>query len=277
MMDNSIPVYNVTVPITKSALTLSVRGDFHYGTRGVDKDEMVRVFKREQDQHRGNQFVLYTGDIVENNLNSSVGHGYDIEIRDPDDQVKAMKDALIQVQRHLYGDAEFKKVDMKSQRILSAGVVGNHEYRTRNTAGIWLQEQMYLPAKIMDMKVQGLINLKIVNQKLRMEKTYRIYVSHRPNNSNATSIELILRSSKKKKADVPADIYVFGHYHRRLIHPDGAYNQNGQFKKVLYVVNPSPIMYMEYADWAGFSPLSSAWYVNVYLPLDQSSYAWGKV
>lgn len=275
-MENSINIYNITVPITKSALTLRVCGDFHYGLRGVSKDELIRVLEREQDQHRGNQFIVYPGDIVENNLNNSVGHGYDIEIRDPAEQVKDMRNVLIRLQKHLYGRSQFGKLHTNDP-VLSAGVVGNHEYRSRNSAGIWLQEQMYGPAKILDMRIQGLINLKIVNRKLHMEKTYRIYVSHRPNNSNATSIELILRSAKKKKADVQADVYVFGHYHRRLIHPDGAYDADGKFKKVLYVVNPAPIVYAEYADWAGFSPLSSAWYVNVYLPLDPQMYAWGKV
>lgn len=278
MESNNIPVYNITVPITKSELTLRVCGDFHYGIRGVDKEQLITTLKREQDQHRGNQFILYPGDIVENNLNNSIGHGYDIEIRDPDDQVKHMKDALLKLQRHLYGQTAFKKLSTKHlNKVLSAGVIGNHEYRSRNAAGLWLQEQMYGPAKILDMRIQGLINLKVVNKKLKMEKTYRIFMSHRPNNSNASAIETILRAIRKKKADVQADIYVFGHYHRRLIYPDGAYNNEGKFKKVLYVVNPSPILYAEYADWAGFSPLNSAWYINIYLPIDQNLYPYGKV
>lgn len=275
-MDNFIKVYNITVPITKSALCLRGVGDWHYGIRGVDLKEGERVLMREQDQHRDNQFTIYTGDMSENNLNGSVGHGYDIQIRDPSQQVKEVADSLKRLQLHLYGKSAFDRLDGRGP-VLSAGVVGNHEYRSRNSAGVWLQEQMYGPAKILDMRIQGLINLTIVNKKLRMQKTYRIYVSHRPNNSNATSIELILRAAKKKKADVQADIYMFGHYHRRLIHPDGVYDQNGKFKKVLYVVNPSPVRYAEYADWAGFSPLSSAWYVNVYLPLDPNQYAYGKV
>lgn len=275
MDDSSIKTYSITVPITKSALTLSIRGDFHYGIRDVDAEEGAKTFEREQDQHRDNQFILYTGDLVENNLTGSVGHGYDIEIRDPATQVKDIAAMLTRVQKHLYGSTAFNKLSLNSNTTLAAGVIGNHEYRSRNTAGVWLQEALYGPGKILDLKMNGLLSLKIVNKKLKMEKTYKIFVSHRPNNSNATSIETILRAAKRKKGDIPADIYVFGHYHRRVIHGDGTYDSNGQFKKVLYVVNPSPISYVEYADWAGFSPLSSSWYCNIFLPLQGN--AWGKV
>jgi predicted phosphodiesterase len=275
--NNNIKIYNVTVPITKSELTLRVTGDWHYGLRGVDKDQMMTVLKREQDQHRGNQFILYTGDLIENNLNNSVGHGYDIEIRDPATQIDITKNALKELQSHLYGVNAFRKLSTKRNQILSAGVLGNHEYRSRDTAGIWLQEQLYGPAKILDMKVGGLINLRIVNKKLRLEKTYRIYLSHRPNKSNASTLETMMRAMRKKKADIPADIYVYGHYHRRVIYPDGKYDSNGVFQKVLYAVNPSPIIYVEYADWAGFSPLNSAWYMNLYLPIDKNLYPYGKV
>jgi hypothetical protein len=270
-----IPVHKITVPITGTELTLSVRGDYHYGVEGVDLNDMVQALKREQDQHRGNQFILYTGDMIENNLNSSIGHGYDLAIRDPHQQKIEMRDALIELQKHLHGLSFGKVTDEKG--ILSAGVIGNHEYRSRNTSGQWITEEMYTPAKILDLRMNGLIELTIVNVKLKISKVYKIFVSHRPNNANATAVESILRNCKKKKADIPADIYAFGHFHRRVIYPDGTYNENGEFKKVLYVVNPSPITYMEYADWSGYSPLASGWHVNVYLPLEKEKYPYGKV
>jgi len=277
-MERNVPVYKVTVPITKTELVLSVRGDYHYGVRDVDLPEMEQVLRREQDQHRGNQFVLYTGDMIENNLNNSIGHGYDMVIRDPAVQLKDMRDVLVRLQRHLHGNA-FRnvKTDEDLRGVLAAGVIGNHEYRSRNTAGQWIQEDMYGPAKILDMKMDGILELNVVNPKLKISKLYRIFVSHRPNNGNATSIEAILRAAKKRKGDIPADIYVYGHYHRRVIQPDATYNEQGEFKKILYVVNPSPISYMEYADWSGFSPLSAGWHVNVYLPLEKEKYPYGKV
>lgn len=274
----NIPVYKVTVPITKTELVLSVRGDYHYGVNGVDLPEMERELQREQDQHRGNQFVIYTGDLIENNLTSSVGHGYDIKIRDPHQQKLEMKDALVRLQRHLHGSG-FKQVrtDGDHRGVLAAGVIGNHEYRSRNASGQWLQEDMYGPAKILDLRMDGILELTVTNIKLKISKLYRIFVSHRPNKGNATSVESIIRAANKRKADIPADVYVYGHFHRRVIHPEGMYNEQGEFRKVLYVVNPSPIAYMEYADWSGFSPLATGWYVNCYLPLEANHYPYGKV
>ena len=274
----NIPVYKITVPITKTELTLSVRGDYHYGVQDVNLSEMEHALKKEQDQYRGNQFVLYTGDMIENNLNNSIGHGYDMVIRDPAIQLRDMRDTLVRLQKHLYGRG-FRNVKTSGdlQGILAAGVIGNHEYRSRNTAGQWIQEEMYGPAKILDMRMNGIIELNVTNPKLKISKLYRIFVSHRPNKGNATSIEAILRAVKKRKGDIPADIYVYGHYHRRVIHPDATYNEQGEFKKVLYVINPSPISYMEYADWSGFSPLSTGWHVNCFLPLEANRYPYGLV
>jgi len=274
----NIPVYKIIVPITKTELVLSVRGDFHYGVEGVEIPDMLRVLKREQDQHRGNQFIVYTGDIIENNLNSSIGHGYDLKIRDPHQQKTDMRDALVELQKHLHGQG-FNRVQITGEprNVLSVGVTGNHEYRSRNASGQWIEEEIYSPAKILNLRMNGLIELTIVNHKLKISKLYRLFISHRPNKSNATSIEAILRNVKKRKGDVPADLYVYGHYHRRIIFPDGTYNENGEFKKVLYVINPSPISYMEYADWSGYSPLASGWHVNCFLPLEANRYPYGLV
>lgn len=277
---SDIPVYNITVPITKSELTLRVTGDYHYGLDRITTMEMVRVLKKEQDKHRGNQFIIYTGDLIENNLNTSIGHGYDIAIRDPAVQKDGMRDALVTIQKHLYTPQKFKSVRLTSNEmtgVLSAGIIGNHEYRTRNVSGQWLQEDMYGPAKILDMRINGLIILTIVNKRLRMSKTYRIFASHRPNKSNATSLEVIYRNCKKKRADIPADIYVYGHFHKRLVLTDGCYDNDGKFKKVLYMINPSPLFNVEYADYAGFSPVSAGWFTECFLPLDPDQYAYSHV
>jgi len=275
MKNNGIPIYKVTVPITSHELTISVRGDFHYGIDGIDMNEGIKTFKKEQNQYRNNMFVIYTGDLIENNLNSSVGHGYDIKIRDPHIQKEIVKDALINVSKNLYGDVQFKKVSDKNQCYLAAGVIGNHEYRSRKTAGQWLQKEIYEPAKILDMGMNGILELNIVNKRLNLSKVCKIFISHSPTTSSGTSIESIIRSCKRKKADVPADVYVYGHYHRRLIQSDTAYDENGNFKKVLYVVNPSPIHYVEYAQWAGYSHLGANWSCNFHIPLND--FAWGKV
>jgi len=280
MTETHIPKYKISVPITSDELTLSVRGDFHYGIEGISGDEMYRVLCREQDQHRDNQFTIYTGDLIENNLNNSVGHGYDIAIRDPAKQKNDMIKLLTRVNQNLYGkdfDNKFKKVGGYYTNVLSAGVPGNHEYRTRKTSGQWLHQELYNPSKILDLGMNAIIELKIFNKKIKESRTVSIFVSHRPVNSSGNTIESILRGCKKKKGDILADIYTYGHYHRRLILPDGAYDRNGKFKKILYVINPSPMEYAEYADWSGYSPLSANWYVNVRIPLDPSLHAYGKI
>lgn len=272
-----IPVHKITIPITKTELTVSVRGDWHYGLEGIEKDNLINIMKTEQDKHRGNQLVIYTGDLTENNLNNSVGHGYDIAIRDPAVQKQDMIDILTELQSHLYGPTVFKRLNLKKDNILSVGVTGNHEYRTRATAGQWLHKEFFDPAKILDLGMHSILEVTLVNKKLKLSKTYKLFIAHRPNKSNATSVEVMIRNCKKRKSDVPADVYVYGHYHRRLIHPDGRYTEDGQFKKVLYVVNPSPLTNVEYADWCGFAPLSAGYYVNFYLPLEQNKNPYGKV
>ena len=74
MAESTIPVYRITVPITKDELTLSISGDWHYGVRNVSKSEILRVAHKESDQHRGNIFRILTGDMMENALKSSEGH-----------------------------------------------------------------------------------------------------------------------------------------------------------------------------------------------------------
>ena len=278
MRTHDIPVHKITVPITGSELILHVRGDFHYGVENLSIPEGLRVLKREQDQHRGNIFTIETGDWIENSLNGSVGHGYDVAVRDPDKQIKGVVDFMTEVNKNLYG-RNWNTVNpkLRNEGTLSAGTIGNHEYRTRKEAGLWTQEDMYKETKTLNLGIQGLLELTIVNKKLKLSRTYMIYVNHRPTTGAATTVESIIKACKRKRADIPADVYVYGHVHRRVIQPDVVYDVKGKMKKVLYITNPSPIQYMEYADWNGFSPTGSAWYVNCRLPLDPNAFAWGKV
>ena len=105
---------------------------------------------------------------------------------------------------------------------------------------------------------------------------FRIYLSHRLTNSAATiSHATLLRNFQKKKADIEADIYVCGHYHRRFIVDDYKFNAEGKRKKVMYVCNPAPFSTVEYSEWALYSPSKSGMFVNLHLPIDED--AWGRV
>lgn len=271
MSESKIPVYKITVPITKDQLTLSISGDWHYGVRNVNKNEIIRVAKKETDQHKGNIFRIFTGDMIENALKTSVGHNYDISIPDPQMQKEGMKDILKTIMLHQYGETAFKQTSATSS-YRAVGVCGNHEYRTRKQTGQWLDKDIYDHAKILSAGMQCIIELTIVNKKLKLSKTYKIYVAHRPNSSTTSSLAGIHRSLVKKRSDVPGcDLYVFGHFHKRIILPDGFFNSvTGTFQKVLYVINPSPMYDSEYADVAGYAPLGIGHYVNCFLPLDEN-------
>lgn len=275
-----LPTYRITLNITGTEAILHQRGDFHYGVKGINLEDMKRELKREQDQHRGNIFVLSTGDLIENGLNDSIGHGYDIDIRDPQTQRDHLRDVYIELNKHLYGEKEWKSLKLSKTNLtgcLHVGCAGNHEYRTRKNSGLWVQRDIYGPSKTWNVDIAAIIKLKIVNKKLKMSKTYTIFLSHRPYKSNASDIASIIRVCRKKKGDVLADIYSYGHYHRRSITPDSAYDSSGNFKKVLYVINPSPLYDVEYADWGGYSPLRTGWYVNVRLPLESNKFPYALV
>lgn len=278
---SSIPVYKIPVSITGSELVLSVGGDYHYGVRNVSADEILRKADLESKKHNSNIFRIFTGDLIENALKSSIGHNYDIEIPDPQEQKDKMIELLTQIMSNQYGEAEYKKLkigekyksfDLSNCR--AAGVCGNHEYRSRKLSGQWIDREMYGAAKILSMGMQGILELNVINKKLKLNKTYRIYVAHRPSSSSSTSTDSIMRSIRKKRSDVPGcDLYVFGHFHKKMIVPDGQYDaDSGEYRKILYVVNPSPMYDAEYADVANFSPLVIGHSVEVFLPIDSCPY-----
>lgn len=159
----------------------------------------------------------------------------------------------------------------------AVGVGGNHEYRTRKMSGQWLDKELYAPAKILPMGMEGIIELTLINKKLKLSKTYRIYVAHAPGKTNATSIESILRAFRKKQTNLPGiDVIVFGHYHKRFIQSDGYFDSmTDTFKKVLYVINPSPLCRVEYALVAGYPPIEKGYSIEIYLPLDQDKQPYG--
>ena len=251
----------------------------------MTKQDVMTALNEVADKHKGNIFRVLTGDLVENALKSSVGHNYDIEIADPAIQKKDMIDVLTKTNKHLYGEQTWKKLKVNDENIktfndvLVVGVEGNHEYRTRKASGQWLSREIHEPSKVLDMGFGGIIELTIFNKKLKMEKTYRIYVAHRPSKTDATSQEAILRAFKKKQSTFPGiDVIIFGHFHRRFISADGYFDsREDEFKKILYLINPSPLRDMEYPDEEGYPPLRTGYYVNAFLPLDPQSQCYGIV
>lgn len=268
---SAIPIYKITVPITGTELVLSTGGEFHYGVKGIDLETIKFILKQENTKYKGNIFRLWVGDLIENALKKSIGHNYDIEVPDPEIQKTNMTAALIEISKHMYG-SNFNKIKTTDSLdgVLQVGCIGNHEYRTRKESGQWLDKEMYNPAKILSIGLNGILELTIINKKLKLSRVYKIYLSHRPSSTSATSEDSIIRAIKKKRADVPGcDLYVFGHYHQRIIRPDGYIDsKTGLYKKALLVVAPSPMYGIEYADVAGYGTHLTGYNVHTYLPLD---------
>jgi len=280
----TIPIYRITLPITGANAVLNVCGDFHYGVRGVESCEIESSLNQVTEKNKGNIFRIFTGDIIENALKTSIGHNYDLAVGDPATQKSHMIDLLKNTTKKLYGDSVWKKLEINSNvselkynDIRAIGVEGNHEYRSRKQSGQWVGKEMYEAAKIISAGMNAIIELTIKNVKLKMQKTYKIYVAHRPSSTSATSYESILRAFRKKQCSFPGvDILVFGHFHRRFIQADGYFDsETNKFKKILYIINPSPMSDAEYAEEAGYPPLAIGHYINCYLPLDSDP--WGIV
>jgi len=275
LLEPKLMVLNITLPVTTLEPSLLQTGDIHYGVRGVSLQDWVSETKKKFSEVT-DKFVIFIGDNTENSIAGSPGHGYDVELKDPQVQIEHISKALTDINKALYGQA-WKKYNGSTNGCLSVGLIGNHEYRSRKTSGLWISEQQYGPAKIFDVKMGALIKLRLVHKKLKLERTYTIYASHRPYQSDASSLESIVRQCRRKKADIAADIYCYGHFHRKVAIPDSCFDENGQFKKVLYSVNPSPITNIEYADWAGYNPLTCGYYQEIFLPLNPSKSPWAVV
>lgn len=252
----------------------------------TDKKVIIDALNACVDKNKGNIFRIFTGDLIENQLKTSVGHNYDAGIPDPDNQIKDMIDILTKTNKHLYGDKQWKSIKTENwdtrrefEDIRSIGVEGNHEYRTRKLSALWLCKLMHIPAKVLDMEMQAIVLLTIYNKKLKKEATYKIFVSHRLSKTDACSQEAMLRGFAKKQSTLPGiDLIVMGHTHKKFL-SSNTYTDvaNGETKKVLYVVNPSPMGAVEYAQEAGYPPLDSGYYINVHLPLDPAVPIWGVV
>lgn len=275
----NIPVYKVVFDITSAVATLSVSGDFHFGVRGVYEEEIVE----ELTKCKKDVFRIFTGDNSENSLKTSVGHNYDVMIPDPTDQKDGAIRILTRVMKYQIGSKNWSSYKAPTEEnhvnAKAVGVGGNHEYRTRKLTGQWLDKEIYNAAKILPMGMEGIVELTLRNKKLKLSKTYRIYVSHAPGkaNTSATSNEAILRGFRKKQSSLPGiDIFAFGHFHKRFLQSDGYFDSiNNKFRKVLYVINPSLLTQSEYAIEAGYPLLEKGYSIEVYLPIDEDEQPYG--
>jgi len=277
-ISTNIPVIETIMPLGDATeAVLQLRGDEHAGLRGFDKELYKVVCLREQEKYKKRLIVLLVGDAIENSSKRSIGHGYDLLEPDPAKQIGTMQEVYKELSKNLYNSKwkNMKRVTMDNgEHARIFGVIGNHEYRSRKDSGIWLNDQIYEDKGIVNAGIRCIIRLILTKKKPKMEKIYNIYLSHRLTNSAAgVSHATLLKNFKKTKGDiVGADIYACGHYHTHYIDYDVKFTSDGKREKVMYIVNPSPLNYVEYSDWALYSPNFSGIGTNIYLPIDRNMY-----
>ncbi len=270
-ISQNIPVFNIEMPITKDFVILNVRGDEHIGHKSLDIADMKSKLLAEQAKYKNHMFVVNTGDMIENILKASTGSLNELAIADPAKQVDAALELYDELDRDLYGKAYDKLVPCTRTRTKQArrvGVIGNHEYRSRIFSGVWLNKQLYGIKGVIDGGIHCIINLKIINKKLKLSRVYRLYLTHRLSNATSISDTTLLNHFKDKKSMLDADVYITGHYHKDYAFSDTKYDAAGIVKKVLYVCNPSPIN-GEYAAMAMYNPIINGYFKNVRLPLNK--------
>jgi hypothetical protein len=280
-----IPVYNFVKYIKSDKLVICSSGDWHEGVRGVDIKEITNDLCEVNDKYDGDVFYTFNGDLNENNTEGSPGHHFDISEPDPDKQVERVEEALTAVTQHIYGISWNnlklpKNLENSKELLLSAvSVDGNHEYRTRRSTGIWLSKKYSDVSKVAWLGQRAIINLEIRNKKAKLSKTYKIFLSHWPCKAQSGAIPTILRNFRNLQSEHPGvDIFICGHYHKRLIHPSGYFDSSiKKFRKVLYVVNPSPMSNVEYSDQANFPAIQNNSYVEIFLPIENNKNPYGVV
>lgn len=286
MEEPKIPVYNFTVYIKGDKLVLASTGDWHIGTRGVDEKEIVQDLCNLYDKHNGDVFYTLNGDLPENNTKDSPGHSFDIDEPDPDKQVNRVEWALKSLTEHIYSKNWESNIKLPkrlenakeiSHKLVS--IDGNHEFRSRRSTGIWLSKKYSDAAKIPWLGQRGIINLTIKNKKARLSKTYKIFLAHWPCKTTSASIPTILRHFRNLQSEHPGvDVFICGHFHKKVLHPSGYFDSNtNRFRKILYVVNPSPISNVEYAETFNYPVINNGSYVNIFLPIEENKDPYGVV
>jgi len=268
-INQSIPVYNIEMPITTDYVILQVRGDEHIGHKSLNINDMKQILLKEQQKYKDHMFVVNTGDMIENILKTSTGSTNELSIADPAEQLTTALKLYEDLDKDLYGSnyntmQSCNRKNTKNARRI--GVIGNHEYRSRIASGTWLNKQLYGGKGVVDGGIHCLVNLKLTNKSKKLSKTYRLYITHRLSNSTTISDSTLLNHFKEKKSLINADVYITGHYHRDFAFSDTRYDINGKVKKILYICNPSPIV-GEYATVGMFNPIINGYFKNVKLPI----------
>ena len=183
-----------------------------------------------------NRYVILNGDIINNNLKSSVGSVYDDTMR-PKEQKKLAKKLLWKIRR----------------RILSA-VDGNHEWRSKKETDESITEDIaeYLGVPYSDDSAV----LKVTFGRKRNSKRQCYTIFHRHTLGGGRKSGSSLNQAEEEALNIACDIFIFGHVHRKIssknefVIPD---TKNNVLRTItqLFVIAPSWQSYASYAKIKG--------------------------
>ena len=152
-------------------------------------------------KEKDNRFIICAGDLINNNLLSSVGSPFDDTIK-PGDQRRKIRKELQTV---------------KDRILVMTG--GNHEYRTKKTADIDITEEIADFLEVPYSEDTAVLKLTV------RDIDYFICVVHgstggRRPGANLNNIELL-------SLNYQADIYIIGHSHKLMAHKAVTFRPEG--------------------------------------------------
>jgi predicted phosphodiesterase len=227
------------VPLDYERVEIYPVSDLHLGDALSDIDAFLAFIKHINSAP--NRYVIVHGDMINNNLKSSVGSVYEDIVR-PRDQVKEVKRLLEQIK----------------DRILVI-VPGNHEDRSKKETDQCITEEIATHLGIPYREEDALVKIAFRYDSGKSENCYTVYVAHgcaggkRPgsalNNAEALSMNIL------------ADVYVVGHSHKRIAHkatfriPDTINNVIREIEQ-LYIVSGAWTHYGGYGKKKLYRPQS---------------------
>jgi hypothetical protein len=161
-------------------------GDIHWGHPTVYANERQRekLYGYRDWIMENDALTLGMGDIIENSTKSSVGAGVFEQTLNPQEQVDQMVDWW---------------APMAEEGRVAAWLIGNHEMRTYNIAGMDPAAQMAAQLDVPYLQYGGFIRIRVG------DVTYVTYAAHGATGSTKACEDLSLSNE--------ADLYLMGHVH----------------------------------------------------------------
>lgn len=144
------------------------------------------------------RFLVINGDIINNNLKSSVGSPYD-DIISPNDQKKEAIRMLLMIR----------------DRIICMNG-GNHEARSKKEAGLDVTEEIADGLGVPYNENENFIKLSFGKTKNTKRQVYGIYLTH--GSGGGKKPGGLLNNLEDLSKNILADVYILGHGHKRLGH-----------------------------------------------------------